>query len=55
MKLKVEEMQRMALSMVFMAQEEKNKAKIERPTKALKAYEQESKIVPEIKPQQFPP
>ena len=55
MKLKVEEMQHMTLSTVFMAQEEKNNAEIERLTKALKAYEQEARPVPEIEPQQYPP
>ena len=55
MKLKVEEMQRMTLSTVFMAQEEKNKAKIERLTKALQLYEQEAWSTSEIEPQQLPP
>ena len=39
MKLKVEEMQRVTLTTVFMAQEEKNKVEIEKLTKALQAYE----------------
>ena len=55
MKLKVEEMQCMTLSMVFMAQEEKIKAEIEQLTKVLNAYEQEAKSMPEMEPQQYPP
>ena len=43
MKLKVEEMQWITLTTVFMAQEEKNKAEIERLNKALQAYEQEDR------------
>ena len=54
MKLKVEEMQRITLTTVFMAQEEKNKTEIERLTKALQAYEQEARPVPEIALKQYP-
>ena len=39
MKLKVEEMQCMTLSIVFMAQEENYKVEIEKLTKTLQAYE----------------
>ena len=55
MKLKVEEMQRVTLTTVFMAQEEKYKAEIERLTKRLQDQAQETKqeLAPEQEP--FPP
>ena len=54
MKLKVEEMQRVTLTTVFMAQEEKNKAEIERLNKALRAYEQEDRTTLDTSIQHYP-
>ena len=54
MKLKVEEMQCMTLSIVFMAQEEKYKGKIEKLTKTLQAHEQEERQVGEAQPDAVP-
>ena len=54
MKLKVEEMQRVTLTTVFMAQEEKNKAEIERLNKALQAYEQEDRTTLDTSIQHYP-
>ena len=47
-------MQHVTLTTVFMAQEEKNKAEIERLNKALQAYEQEDRTTLKTTIQQYP-